>query len=93
MEQDQEILHRGGQGVGLSTLAALGTLLMLNSFVFVLQFLCLKLCVYGGITVPQGGARGPSLGNHPPGGAGGGPSSLGWGRTSGGGGGTQPSKG
>ena len=40
-------------------------------FRFMLQFLCLQMCVYGGSAVPQGG--------------GGGPSSLGWGRTRGGG--------
>ena len=49
-------------------------------FRFVLQFLCLKMCVHGGSTVPQGAGGGPSLGNHPAGG-GGGPSSVGWGRT------------
>ena len=52
-------------------------------FRFVLQFLCLKMCVYGGSAVPWGKGGGGSLGNRPPGG-GGGPSSLGWGRTRGG---------
>ena len=41
-------------------------------FRFMLQILCLQMCVYGGSAIPQGG--------------GGGPSSLGWGRTRGGGG-------
>ena len=54
-------------------------------FRFMLQFLCLQMCVYGGSAVPQGEAGGLSLGDRPPGG-GGGPSSLGWGRTRGGGG-------
>ena len=54
-------------------------------FRFAVQFLCLKVCVYGGSAVPHGvGGGGPSLGNRPAGG-GGGPSSLGWGRTRGGG--------
>ena len=53
-------------------------------FRFMLQFLCLQMCVYGGSAVPQGGGGGPSLGDRPPG-VGGGPSSLGWGTTRGGG--------
>ena len=28
---------------------------MLSSFVLMLQFLCLQMCVYGGSVVPQGG--------------------------------------
>ena len=41
-------------------------------FRFMLQFLCLQMCVYGGSAVPQGGGGGPSLGDHPPGAGGGG---------------------
>ena len=52
-------------------------------FRFMLQFLCLQVCMYGGSVVPRGGGGGLSLGNRPPWG-GGGPSSLGWGRTGGG---------
>ena len=50
---------------------------------FMLQNLCLQVCVHGGSVVPRGGGGGASLGDHPLGG-GGGPSSLGWGRTRGG---------
>ena len=49
-------------------------------FRFMLQFLCLQMCVYGGGAVPQGGWGGASLDDRPPW-AGRGPSSLGWGRT------------
>ena len=48
-------------------------------FRFAVQFLCLKMCVYGGDVVPRGGGGG-SRGNRPPG-ACRGPSSLGLGRT------------
>ena len=54
-------------------------------FRFMLQFLCLQVCVCGGSAVPQGGGGGggPSLGNRPPGGSGGSPSlggkDKGWG--------------
>ena len=37
-------------------------------FGFMLQFLWLQMCVYGGSAVPQGGGGGPSLGDRPPGG-------------------------
>ena len=55
VEQDQEILHRAGQGVGLRTLAALLNASYAECFRFMLQFLCLQMCVYGGGAVPQGG--------------------------------------
>ena len=35
-------------------------------FRFMLQLLCLQMCVYGGGAVPNGGDGGPSLGNRPP---------------------------
>ena len=54
-------------------------------FRFMLQFLCLQMCVCSGSAVPQGGGGVPSLGDRPPGG-GGEPSSLAWGTTRGGGG-------
>ena len=57
-------------------------------FRFMLQFLCLHMCVCGGSAVPQGGGGGLSHCDRPPGG-GGGPSSLGWGTTRGGGGGVR----
>ena len=52
MEQDQENLHRAGQGVPY-----IGSPLNVSYaefFCFMLQFLCLQMCVHGGSAVPQG---------------------------------------
>ena len=58
MEQDQENLHRAGQGVGLRTFGSPLNVSYAEFFCFMLQFLCLQMCVYGGSAVPQGGQGG-----------------------------------
>ena len=54
MEQDQEILHRAGQGVGLRDIGSPLNASYAEFFRFMLQFLCLQMCAYGGRVVPQG---------------------------------------
>ena len=55
MEQDQEILHRAGQGVGLRTLAAPWTNLMLNSFILCCNFCACKCACTVVVRSPRGG--------------------------------------
>ena len=54
-KQDQEILQRAGQGVGLRTLAALWTHPMLSAFVLCCNFCACKCACTVGVWSPTGG--------------------------------------